>query len=166
MGVSIGCPTLMKIPPIYPKNDLVFSFRNITDVLSCFTDSPPPSPTFPEGGNPVLYGEEDNKVTKRDLKVTDPFSCRTMQPRFYMCTCVIFQSIVDEPIHILNVAIKTDSDIGDDSLAASFREFTQSKVVFLLRLILEIIWKDKCHIDNLSYLLSRNLCYLNMEFAG
>lgn len=41
--------------------------RNITDVLSCFSDSPPPSPTFPEGGNPVLYGEEDNKVNKNRL---------------------------------------------------------------------------------------------------
>lgn len=36
--------------------------RNIGDVLSCFSDSPPPSPTFPEGGNPVLYGEDDVKV--------------------------------------------------------------------------------------------------------
>uniref|UniRef100_A0A673HVL7 acetyl-CoA carboxylase n=1 Tax=Sinocyclocheilus rhinocerous TaxID=307959 RepID=A0A673HVL7_9TELE len=48
---------------------------NIKDVLSCFSDSPPSTPTFPEGGNPVLYGEEDNK------------------------------SIQDEPIHILNVCI-------------------------------------------------------------
>ncbi|XP_058238559.1 acetyl-CoA carboxylase 1 isoform X12 [Hemibagrus wyckioides] len=71
--------------------------RNINDVLSCFSDSPPTSPSFPEGGNPVLYGEEDNKST------------------------------LDEPIHILNVAIKTDSDIDDDGLAAMFREFTQSK---------------------------------------
>ncbi|XP_046694454.1 acetyl-CoA carboxylase 1 isoform X4 [Silurus meridionalis] len=71
--------------------------RNINDVLSCFTDSPPTSPSFPEGGNPVLYGEEDNK------------------------------SLLDEPIHILNVAIKTDSDIDDEGLAAIFREFTQSK---------------------------------------
>uniref|UniRef100_A0A3P8VUQ0 acetyl-CoA carboxylase n=1 Tax=Cynoglossus semilaevis TaxID=244447 RepID=A0A3P8VUQ0_CYNSE len=71
--------------------------RNITDVLSCFSDSPPSSPTFPEGGNPVLYGEDDNK------------------------------SVQDEPIHILNVAIKTDGDIDDDSLAAMFREFTLSK---------------------------------------
>uniref|UniRef100_A0A6Q2Z1R9 acetyl-CoA carboxylase n=1 Tax=Esox lucius TaxID=8010 RepID=A0A6Q2Z1R9_ESOLU len=70
--------------------------RNIKDVMSCFSDSPPPSPTFPEGGNPVLYGEED--------------------------------SIQDEPVHILNVAIKSDSDIDDDGLAAMFREFTQSKV--------------------------------------
>ncbi|KAF3841380.1 hypothetical protein F7725_007242 [Dissostichus mawsoni] len=59
--------------------------------------SPPTSPSFPEGANPVLYGEEDNK------------------------------SILDEPIHILNVAIKTDSDIEDDGLAAVFREFTHSK---------------------------------------
>lgn len=43
----------------------------------------------------------------------------------YIC---VFQSVQDEPIHILNVAIKTDSDIDDDGLAASFREFTQSKV--------------------------------------
>ncbi|XP_047665601.1 acetyl-CoA carboxylase 1 isoform X6 [Tachysurus fulvidraco] len=71
--------------------------RNINDVLICFSDSPPTSPSFPEGGNPVLYGEEDNK------------------------------SALDEPIHILNVAIKTDSDIDDDGLAAMFREFTQSK---------------------------------------
>ncbi|CAB1352795.1 unnamed protein product, partial [Coregonus sp. 'balchen'] len=62
--------------------------RNIKDVMSCFSDSPPHSPTFPEGGNPVLYGEEDIK------------------------------SIQDEPVHILNVAIKTDSDIDDDGLAA------------------------------------------------
>uniref|UniRef100_A0A673Z9H0 acetyl-CoA carboxylase n=1 Tax=Salmo trutta TaxID=8032 RepID=A0A673Z9H0_SALTR len=37
------------------------------------------------------------------------------------------QSIQDEPVHILNVAIKTDSDIDDDGLAAMFREFTQSE---------------------------------------
>lgn len=42
--------------------------------------------------------------------------------------CFVTQSIQDEPIHILNVAIKTDSDIDDDSLAAMLREFTYSKV--------------------------------------
>ncbi len=42
------------------------------------------------------------------------------------------QSIQDEPIHILNVAIKTDSDIEDDELAAMFREFTQSKVNIMI----------------------------------
>lgn len=41
------------------------TYRNINDVLSCFSDSPPASPMFPDGGNPVLFGEEDNKVTKR-----------------------------------------------------------------------------------------------------
>lgn len=45
-----------------------------------------------------------------------------------MCICFVTQSVQDEPIHILNVAIKTDSDIDDDGLAAMFREFTQSKV--------------------------------------
>ncbi len=47
-------------------------YRNITDVLSCFSDSPPPSPTFPEGGNPVLYGEEDNKVTRPEFWSSGP----------------------------------------------------------------------------------------------
>lgn len=83
-----------------------------------------------------------------------------------MCTSIVFQSILDEPIHILNVAIKTDSDIGDDSLAASFREFTQSKVVFLLSLILEIIWRDKCHSNIFPIVLSRKLSCLNMESEG
>ncbi|CAL8308411.1 unnamed protein product [Gadus morhua 'NCC'] len=101
--------------------------KNIGDVLSCFSDSPPPSPTFPEGGNPVLYGEDDVK------------------------------SIVDEPIHILNVAIKTDSDIEDDGLAAMFREFTQSKKLLLFehgirRLTFLVAQKDfrkqvNCEVD-------------------
>ncbi|KAB5522663.1 hypothetical protein PHYPO_G00162050 [Pangasianodon hypophthalmus] len=101
--------------------------RNINDILSCFSDSPPTSPSFPEGGNPVLYGEEDNKST------------------------------LDEPIHILNVAIKTDSDIDDDGLAAMFREFTQSKksVLFehgIRRLTFLVAQKDfrkqiNCEVD-------------------
>ncbi|XP_046694451.1 acetyl-CoA carboxylase 1 isoform X1 [Silurus meridionalis] len=101
--------------------------RNINDVLSCFTDSPPTSPSFPEGGNPVLYGEEDNK------------------------------SLLDEPIHILNVAIKTDSDIDDEGLAAIFREFTQSKKSMLFehgirRLTFLVAQKDfrkqiNCEVD-------------------
>ncbi|KAI4875743.1 hypothetical protein NFI96_024258 [Prochilodus magdalenae] len=101
--------------------------RNIKDILSCFSDSPPTSPSFPEGGNPVLYGEEDNK------------------------------SAQEEPIHILNVAIKTDSDIDDDGLASMFREFTQSKKSLLFehgirRLTFLVAQKDfrkqiNCEVD-------------------
>ncbi|RVE63621.1 hypothetical protein OJAV_G00138120 [Oryzias javanicus] len=101
--------------------------RNITDVLSCFAETPPPSPTFPDGGNPVLYGEDDNK------------------------------SVQDEPIHILNVAIKTDSDMDDDGLAAMFREFTQTKKSLLFehgirRLTFLVAQKDfrkqiNCEVD-------------------
>uniref|UniRef100_A0A672MZI5 acetyl-CoA carboxylase n=1 Tax=Sinocyclocheilus grahami TaxID=75366 RepID=A0A672MZI5_SINGR len=48
--------------------------------------------------------------------------------KFLYCVFfVLLQSIQDEPIHILNVAIKTDSDIDDDGLAAMFHEFTHSK---------------------------------------
>ncbi|TRY89187.1 hypothetical protein DNTS_003788, partial [Danionella cerebrum] len=100
--------------------------RNIKDVLSCFSDSPPTTPTFPEGGK-VLYGEEDNKNAQ------------------------------DEPIHILNVAIKTDSDIDDDGLAAMFREFTQSEKSLLFehgirRLTFLVAQKDfrkqlNCEVD-------------------
>lgn len=44
-------------------------------------------------------------------------------------SCVLeLQVPREEPIHILNVAIKTDCDIEDDRLAAMFREFTQQNV--------------------------------------
>nr|DBA33810.1 TPA: hypothetical protein GDO54_001441 [Pyxicephalus adspersus] len=76
--------------------------RMFDDVMSCFSDSPPQSPIFPEAGHPSLYDEDDNK------------------------------SIRDEPIHILNIAIKTDCDIDDDGLASMFREFTQNKKSVLM----------------------------------
>ncbi|XP_069082674.1 acetyl-CoA carboxylase 1 isoform X4 [Pleurodeles waltl] len=76
--------------------------RIFDDVMSCFSDSPPQSPTFSEAGHTSLYDEDDNKRAR------------------------------DEPIHILNVAIKTDCDIDDDGLAAMFREFTQSKKAVLI----------------------------------
>lgn len=49
------------------------------------------------------------------------------------------QAAREEPIHILNVAIKTDGDVDDDGLAAMFREFTQSKVSQLSALLLHEI---------------------------
>uniref|UniRef100_A0A670K1J3 acetyl-CoA carboxylase n=1 Tax=Podarcis muralis TaxID=64176 RepID=A0A670K1J3_PODMU len=45
---------------------------------------------------------------------------------------VLLQSARDEPIHILNVAIKTDCDIDDEGLASMFREFTQTKKSVLI----------------------------------
>ncbi|XP_075709617.1 acetyl-CoA carboxylase 1 isoform X2 [Rhinoderma darwinii] len=101
--------------------------RMFDDVMSCFSDSPPQSPIFPEAGHPSLYDEDDNK------------------------------SIRDEPIHILNIAIKTDCDIDDDSLAAMFRDFTQNKKVVLIdhgirRLTFLVAQKDfrkqiNCEVD-------------------
>uniref|UniRef100_A0A674KB54 acetyl-CoA carboxylase n=1 Tax=Terrapene triunguis TaxID=2587831 RepID=A0A674KB54_9SAUR len=75
--------------------------RIFDEVMGCFCDSPPQSPTFPEAGHTSLYDED--KVRARE-----------------------------EPIHILNIAIKTDCDIDDDGLAAMFREFTQSKKSVLI----------------------------------
>ncbi|XP_054956981.1 acetyl-CoA carboxylase 1 isoform X7 [Pan paniscus] len=93
-------------PPCQRMGGMV-SFRTFEDfvrifdeVMGCFSDSPPQSPTFPEAGHTSLYDED--KV-----------------PR-------------DEPIHILNVAIKTDCDIEDDRLAAMFREFTQQNKATLV----------------------------------
>ncbi|KAG8451331.1 hypothetical protein GDO86_003516 [Hymenochirus boettgeri] len=101
--------------------------RLFDDVMSCFSDSPPQSPIFPEAGHSSLYDEDDNKCSR------------------------------DEPIHILNVAIKTDCDIDDDGLAAMFREFTQSKKVVLMdhgirRLTFLVAQKDfrkqiNCEVD-------------------
>ncbi|NXR84120.1 ACAC carboxylase, partial [Pycnonotus jocosus] len=93
-------------PPCQRMGGMV-SFRTFDDfvrifdeVMGCFCDSPPQSPTFPEAGHASLYDED--------------------------------KSAREEPIHILNVAIKTDSDVDDDSLAAMFREFTQSKKSVLI----------------------------------
>uniref|UniRef100_A0A803VTR9 acetyl-CoA carboxylase n=1 Tax=Ficedula albicollis TaxID=59894 RepID=A0A803VTR9_FICAL len=109
-------------PPCQRMGGMV-SFRTFEDfvrifdeVMGCFCDSPPQSPTFPEAGHASLYDED--KVGARE-----------------------------EPIHILNVAIKTDSDVDDDSLAAMFREFTQSKVTvfcfcFFLPMCVCFVCKD------------------------
>ncbi|XP_058278993.1 acetyl-CoA carboxylase 1 isoform X7 [Hirundo rustica] len=93
-------------PPCQRMGGMV-SFRTFEDfvrifdeVMGCFCDSPPQSPTFPEAGHAALYDED--------------------------------KSAREEPIHILNVAIKTDSDVDDDGLAAMFREFTQSKKSVLI----------------------------------
>ncbi|KAM9292310.1 acetyl-CoA carboxylase 1-like [Gastrophryne carolinensis] len=101
--------------------------RMFDDVMSCFSDSPPQSPIFPEAVRPSLYDEDDNK------------------------------SIRDEPIHILNIAIKTDCEIEDDGLAAMFREFTQNKKAILMdhgirRLTFLVAQKDfrkqiNCEVD-------------------
>uniref|UniRef100_A0A4W5JZG9 acetyl-CoA carboxylase n=1 Tax=Hucho hucho TaxID=62062 RepID=A0A4W5JZG9_9TELE len=60
-----------------------------------------------------------------DTSFTPP--CQRMGAMVSFRSFQEFTSIQDEPIHILNVAIKTDSDIDDDGLAAMFREFTQTK---------------------------------------
>ncbi|NXE06549.1 ACAC carboxylase, partial [Lophotis ruficrista] len=93
-------------PPCQRMGGMV-SFRTFEDfvrifdeVMGCFCDSPPQSPTFPEAGHASLYDED--------------------------------KTAREEPIHILNVAIKTDSDVDDDGLAAMFREFTQSKKAVLI----------------------------------
>lgn len=101
--------------------------RMFDDVMSCFSDSPPQSPIFPEAGHPSLYDEDDSK------------------------------SIRDEPIHILNIAIKTDCDNDDDGLASMFREFTQNKKSILMdhgirRLTFLVAQKDfrkqvNCEVD-------------------
>ncbi|XP_010720316.1 acetyl-CoA carboxylase-like isoform X2 [Meleagris gallopavo] len=100
-------------PPCQRMGGMV-SFRTFEDfvrifdeVMSCFCDSPPQSPTFPEAGHASLYDED--------------------------------KAAREEPIHILNVAIKTDGDVDDDGLAAMFREFTQSKVSQLSALLLHEI---------------------------
>ncbi|XP_067328124.1 acetyl-CoA carboxylase 1 isoform X4 [Anolis sagrei] len=93
-------------PPCQRMGGMV-SFRTFEDfvrlfdeVMGCFCDSPPQSPTFPEAGHPSLYDED--------------------------------KSAREEPIHILNVAIKTDCDIDDEGLAAMFRDFTQSRKSVLI----------------------------------
>ncbi|XP_060613006.2 acetyl-CoA carboxylase 1 isoform X6 [Anolis sagrei] len=118
-------------PPCQRMGGMV-SFRTFEDfvrlfdeVMGCFCDSPPQSPTFPEAGHPSLYDED--------------------------------KSAREEPIHILNVAIKTDCDIDDEGLAAMFRDFTQSRKSVLIdhgirRLTFLVAQKDfrkqvNCEVD-------------------
>ncbi|XP_061460825.1 acetyl-CoA carboxylase 1 isoform X3 [Rhineura floridana] len=99
--------------------------RLFDEIMGCFCDSPPQSPTFPEAGHPSLYDED--------------------------------KSAREEPIHILNIAIKTDCDIDDEGLAAMFREFTQMKKSILIdhgirRLTFLVAQKDfrkqvNCEVD-------------------
>uniref|UniRef100_A0A674KBB7 acetyl-CoA carboxylase n=1 Tax=Terrapene triunguis TaxID=2587831 RepID=A0A674KBB7_9SAUR len=86
----------------------------------------------------------DNSFTPPCQRMGGMVSFRTFEEfRLYKCNIPLFvvvnnlfirlaffklQSAREEPIHILNIAIKTDCDIDDDGLAAMFREFTQSKV--------------------------------------
>ncbi|XP_012679531.2 acetyl-CoA carboxylase-like isoform X2 [Clupea harengus] len=75
--------------------------RNFKEVLRCVSNSPPSSPTFTDGVKLGLYEEDGGKSGQ------------------------------DEPIQILNVAIKTDGDIDDNALASMFNEFIQSKKALL-----------------------------------
>lgn len=65
------------------------------------------------------------------------------------------QAAREEPIHILNVAIKTDGDVDDDGLAAMFREFTQSKVSQLSSLPL---W-SRLAVQDRSVCFGKSLCF-------
>ncbi|XP_030632156.1 acetyl-CoA carboxylase isoform X2 [Chanos chanos] len=76
---------------------------NIEEVLNCISRCPPPSSTFPDGGTVEFYGEDE------------------------------YKSLQDEPILILNVAVETQGDADDSSLAAMFHEFIQSKKSLLFK---------------------------------
>ncbi|XP_063060931.1 acetyl-CoA carboxylase-like isoform X2 [Engraulis encrasicolus] len=77
--------------------------RNIKEVLSSVSISPPTSPTFSDGGVVLSLYEEDEA-----------------------------KSVPDEPIQILNVAIKTEGNIDDNGLATMLHDFTQSKKLLLV----------------------------------
>uniref|UniRef100_A0A8C6Y7J4 acetyl-CoA carboxylase n=1 Tax=Naja naja TaxID=35670 RepID=A0A8C6Y7J4_NAJNA len=69
-----------------------------------------------------------------DNSFTPP--CQRMGGMVSFRTFEDFVRARDEPIHILNVAIKTDCDIDDEGLAAMFREFTQGKVSWCHSLVI------------------------------
>ncbi|KAG5269143.1 hypothetical protein AALO_G00198740 [Alosa alosa] len=94
--------------------------RNIEEVLRSVSNFPPSSPTYTDGVKLGLYEEDEGK------------------------------SGPDEPIQILNVAIKTEGNIDDSRLASMFHEFTQSKKALLVkhgirRLTLLVAQKDCRH---------------------
>lgn len=43
---------------VFMTNTSLVYFRIFDEVMSCFCDSPPQSPTFPEAGHASLYDED------------------------------------------------------------------------------------------------------------
>lgn len=113
--LEAGVPQLSSVPP----------HRNFDEVIACFANIPTDTPLFSKACTP-LYSEDDGKVSPMD-------SVRGEGPTIVPPPCppapvFLLQSLREEPIHILNVAIQYADHMEDEALVPVFRAFVQSKV--------------------------------------
>lgn len=95
-------------------------------MISCFADPPSETPLFSEA-RVTLYDEEDNKVRLGWLPAFFSLLFLSSSLGLNLCCCG-FQNVQEEPIHILNVAIRWADHFEDEMLVPIFRAFAQSKV--------------------------------------
>lgn len=101
--------------------------RNFDEVISCFADPPSESTLFSEA-RATVYEEEDAKVGTMPLLSVRAvlgwqWCCWSGLTGWFCC-----QNIREEPIHILNIALRWAEHVEDEKLVPIFRAFAQSKV--------------------------------------
>lgn len=100
--------------------------RNFDEVISCFANMPRDIPLFSKA-HASLYSEDDSTVSVR-------VGSRLRRGRggapgpSTTHPVLLSQSLREEPIHILNVAIQCADHLEDEELVPIFRTFAQSKV--------------------------------------
>ena len=101
--------------------------RNFDEVIACFTDPPSESVLFSEA-RATIYEEEDAKVGTKPL--WSPLSSARMAVLLLVRVNWGFccQNVHEEPIHILNIALRWADHVEDEKLVPIFRAFAQSKV--------------------------------------
>uniref|UniRef100_A0A8C9FBW8 acetyl-CoA carboxylase n=1 Tax=Pavo cristatus TaxID=9049 RepID=A0A8C9FBW8_PAVCR len=111
--------------PLILNPDIPLLNSSVSDVLLDNSFTPP----CQRMGGMVSFRTFEDFVSSAEVFsfLWDP-CLRVVHSLFMWHVFFKLQAAREEPIHILNVAIKTDGDVDDDGLAAMFREFTQSKV--------------------------------------
>lgn len=111
--LEAGVPQLSSVPP----------HRNFDEVISCFANIPTDTPLFSKACT-SLYSEDDSKVAQWTVLGEGP----AVAPPPWPQPIFLSQSLREEPIHILNVAIQYADHVEDEALVPVFRAFVQSKV--------------------------------------
>lgn len=106
---------------IISKCDYFCCCRNFDEILSSFADSFLENASFLESCS-SLYEEENFRVCAFSVfTVTHPWQCISQ----FVCP---LQNSRENPIHIINVSLKSSDTEDDDALVTAFTDFTQSKV--------------------------------------
>lgn len=107
---------------------LCFCFSCFSAILERF-NSPPSSPNDSRGF-------VDHTLDRVNMQLITFILCEIPVLVFWnkifkiLNWFLLFQSKVDEPIHVLNIAIRYDRKEDDDSYAQTFGQFCVEKVIF------------------------------------